>query len=95
MTFTPKRGSASKNLQSRSQRSRSFCTATGITPLDKSNGGSGDEIEEPPKREVNKPPACIYVYFSVLDFHRTPCERTIAGGSYADSAPVAYLPIRG
>ena len=32
--------------QSRSLRPRSFCTATGMRhPLDKSNGGSRDEIE--------------------------------------------------
>ena len=30
--------------QSRSQRPRSFCTGTGPHPLDKSKGGSGDEI---------------------------------------------------
>ena len=35
-----------KEAPSRSQRSRSFCTATGINdPLYKSNGGSGDETE--------------------------------------------------
>ena len=98
MTFTPKRGSASKNTE---EPPISFPEAAillyseGITPLDKSNGGSGDEIEKPPKQDVNKPPACIYVYFSILDFHRPPCGRTVAGGSSADSAPEAYLPIRG
>ena len=36
-------------------------------------------------KNENEPPACKYVYFATLEFHRPPCGRTGAGGNSAET----------